>query len=215
MRGIAQTNQRGATDMRQAMRKNPTRNWLWRCALIALAMTLAGCGQLETPVMQPPTDAPVMEAGEQPATIMPTDAPTDTPIPPTATATDTPPTATPIPTATPEPTAAPQSPIDRLVAVRNPGKWRRPLPDLPGCRQLFMRKLPQPKQREEAHRSGLAEYQRSGGDARRRAKRRRVHLSVHHRYQFLYRRGLRSRTDAAKTGLRSTATWRFSTLSPT
>ena len=44
---------------------------------------------------------------------------TASPVPPTATPTDLPPTATPEPTATQEPTSAPQSPIDRLVAVRN------------------------------------------------------------------------------------------------
>ena len=97
------------------------RHWLWRFALTALAMTLAGCGSLETPQMQPPTATPLVEVGSQAATAMPTTAPTATPLPPTVTPTDIPPTATPAPTATPQPTTAPpQSPIDRLVAVRNP-----------------------------------------------------------------------------------------------
>ncbi len=97
------------------------RTWLWRCALTTLAMALVSCGSLETPVMQPPTATSIIEAGSQPATIVATTPPTATPLPPTAPPTDVPPTATPEPTATPQPTTAPpQSPIDRLVAVRNP-----------------------------------------------------------------------------------------------
>ena len=97
------------------------RHWLGRFALTALAAALAGCGSLETPQMQPPSATPIVEAGSAAATVAPTTAPTVTPLPPTATPTDIPPTATPAPTATPQPTAAaPQSPIDRLVAVRNP-----------------------------------------------------------------------------------------------
>ncbi len=94
-------------------------NWLSICICIALGIALAGCGSFQQPVMQPPTDTPQVEIVSESATQMPTATPTATPMPPTATPTEPPPTATPAPTATPEPTSAPQSPIDRLVAVRN------------------------------------------------------------------------------------------------
>ena len=92
----------------------------WRCICLALAMFLAGCGTLATPVFQ--EAAPVIEVVVKEATeALPTAPPSATPLPPTATPTPAPTnTPTPPPTATPEPTAAPQlSPIDRMVAVRN------------------------------------------------------------------------------------------------
>lgn len=95
------------------------------CLLFALLA--AGCGALESTVLHQATEAPAQAAeATQPDVVMPTKAPTETPIPPT----DTPipePTATPTPTptATPEPTETPiLSPIDRMVAVRDPDKGK-------------------------------------------------------------------------------------------
>ena len=91
------------------------------CAVLFLGMALAGCGSLQRPVMQPPTDAPTVDADAPAPTIAPTEAPTATPVPPSVTPTPVPPTETPMPTATSAPPTEPppQSPIDRLVAVRN------------------------------------------------------------------------------------------------
>ncbi len=93
-----------------------------RRACLIVAMLLAGCGTIASPVLHQSTAT--LETVEQnqietelPATIVPTETlvpPTETPTP---ASTDTP---IPQPTATPEPTDAPvQSPIDRLVAVRD------------------------------------------------------------------------------------------------
>ncbi len=90
------------------------------CVLSVLA---AGCGSLEPAVLQRATDAP---AATQVVEARPTKIPTDTAIPPTATPTPEP-TATPRPppTATSEPTATPLlSPIDRMVAARDPEKGK-------------------------------------------------------------------------------------------
>lgn len=105
--------------MTQTNRATAKTNWLAFCIGIMLCLALAGCGSFAQPVMQPTADAPQFEIASDSATQAPTLQPTATPLPPTATPTDPPPTATPVPTATPEPTSAPQSPIDRLVAVRN------------------------------------------------------------------------------------------------
>lgn len=96
-------------------------NALARYICLALTMFLAGCGALETPVLH--KASPVIEdRAEQATDPQPTAPPTATPLPPTATLTPEPTeTPTPLPTATPEPTATPLlSPIDRMVAVRNP-----------------------------------------------------------------------------------------------
>lgn len=96
-----------------------------RSICVALSILLVGCGTLEKPVLQRPTDAPMVEAAAEEVTeIQPTLAPTATPLRATETATPAPTdTPTPAPTATPEPTATPMlSPIDRMVAVRNPEK---------------------------------------------------------------------------------------------
>lgn len=88
-----------------------------------LGVLAAGCGTLESTVLQRATDAPV---ATQVVEALPTEAPTDTSVPPTATPTPEP-TATPRPqpTATSEPTATPLlSPIDRMVAARNPEKGK-------------------------------------------------------------------------------------------
>ncbi|MDE2775709.1 MAG: c-type cytochrome [Chloroflexota bacterium] len=106
-------------------------NWRWErstirrtlcCAiLLAGAALLAGCGTLAAPVMQvaPATTEVIVERqAEATATL----APSATPLPPTQTTAPTSTvTPTPMPTATPEPTSAPVlSPIERLVAVRDP-----------------------------------------------------------------------------------------------
>ena len=93
--------------------------WLTICFCIALGIALSGCGSLAQPVMQPPTITPLVEIVSESAAQAPTALPTATPLPPTTTPTALPPTSTLEPTATPQPTSAPQSPIDRLVAVRN------------------------------------------------------------------------------------------------
>ena len=92
-----------------------------RSTCLALAIFLVGCGTLATPVLQQAT--PVIDIVADEATdVLSTAPPTATPLPPTATPTPVPTdTPTPLPTPTPEPTAAPLlSPIDRMVAVRNP-----------------------------------------------------------------------------------------------
>lgn len=92
------------------------------CAItLAGACLLAGCGSLAAPVMQAATATSdvIQQSVDEATATMPATA---TPVPPTSTSTP-PPTATPteLPTATPEPTSAPAlSPIDRLVAVRDP-----------------------------------------------------------------------------------------------
>lgn len=89
-------------------------------ASLILVLLLSGCGTMATPVMQAITATPIITEERE---IEPTATalPTDTPAPPTHTPLP-PPTATPTlePTATAEPTVPPrQSPIDRLVAVRD------------------------------------------------------------------------------------------------
>ena len=98
----------------------------WNIAIIWVipVIVLAGCGTLAAPVWQAATPAltAVSEADAAPAADAAPSLPTDTPIPPTATPTSAP-TATPTspPTPTAEPTAETvSSPIDRLVAVRDP-----------------------------------------------------------------------------------------------
>lgn len=107
--------------MRQTNWATAKTKWLTICICMALFMALAGCGSFEQPVMQLPTNTPQVEIASDSATQAATMPPTATatPLPPTATPTPLPPTATPEPTAIPEPTSPPQSPIDRLVAVRN------------------------------------------------------------------------------------------------
>ena len=97
-----------------------------RGALLILAALAAGCGTPQSTVLHRPTDAPAAEVEAPMVEAMPTDTPTDTPVPPTATPTPEPTaTPTPLPTATPEPTATPiLSPIDRMVAVRDPEKGK-------------------------------------------------------------------------------------------
>ncbi len=89
-------------------------------SLLGALFALAGCGTLAAPVMQAATaTSPALEASVDEATA--TMPPTATALPPTQTARPEP-TATPTtpPTATSEPTSAPvQSPVDRLVAVRD------------------------------------------------------------------------------------------------
>lgn len=106
-------------------------NWRWgrstirrtRCCAILLvgALLLAGCGTLAAPVMQVATatsDVIVERVDEATATSLPS----ATPMPPTATSMPTSTfTPTPLPTSAPEPTSSPVlSPIERLVAVRDP-----------------------------------------------------------------------------------------------
>ena len=90
---------------------------------IALFIILAGCGTLESPVMQQATAPPEDEVPEDTRTVtQPTALPTNTPVPPTETPTLAP-TETPTlaPSPTPEPTTVPVlSPIDRMVSLRNP-----------------------------------------------------------------------------------------------
>lgn len=102
----------------------------WNIAIIwiALGMALTGCGSLAAPAWQ--TAAPTMTAfsedSQAPAVTATASQLTDTPIPPASTATPAP-TSTPAPPPTPtaEPTtAAASSPIDRLVAVRDPENGR-------------------------------------------------------------------------------------------
>ena len=87
---------------------------------LVLALSLAACGTLASPVMHEVTDAPVV-VQEESLPLQPTTPPTATVLPPTNTPIPDPTaTSTPEPSPTPEPTTAPlQSPIDRLVAVRN------------------------------------------------------------------------------------------------
>lgn len=92
------------------------------CMSLVLALcALAGCGSLAEPAthLSTPTSEAVEAVVEEARATMP---PTATPLPPTQTPRQMP-TATlkPEPSATPEPTSPPlQSPIDRLVAVRDP-----------------------------------------------------------------------------------------------
>lgn len=98
--------------------------------LITLALALAACGTVATPVWNAPEEtAPVTgDAGE--AASAPTTAPeattvppTETPIPPTPTFTAEPPTATAVPpTAT---TAAASDPITVLVSLSNPDNGKQ------------------------------------------------------------------------------------------
>ena len=89
--------------------------------LLASMAALAGCGTLAAPVMQKAT-ATVEVVVERQVVATATWPPTATPMPPTATPMPTSTmTPTTVPTATPEPTSAPVlSPIERLVAVRDP-----------------------------------------------------------------------------------------------
>lgn len=93
---------------------------------MALSMLATACGALESTVLHRATDVPAAEAEAPAVDAMPTEAPTETLIPPTGTPIPEPTaTATPPPTATPEPTATPiLSPIDRMVAVRDPEKGK-------------------------------------------------------------------------------------------
>ncbi len=95
------------------------------CAV--LSILTAGCGTMQSTVLHKATDAPPMEAeATQIEAAMPTEAPTETPMPPTDTSTPEPTaTATPPPTATLAPTETPVlSPIDRMVAARDPEKGK-------------------------------------------------------------------------------------------
>ena len=94
---------------------------------LILIMLMVGCGSLEATVLHRATDAPAAAAdAAQEEAAMPTAAPSASPIPPTDTPIPPPTaTATPPPTATPAPTETPVlSPIDRMVAVRNPEKGK-------------------------------------------------------------------------------------------
>lgn len=101
------------------------RSIIWRTLCCAIALVgvalLAGCGALATPVMRAATATSEVII-ERHADATATLAPSATPLPPTETPISTSTiTPTPIPTATPEPTSAPVlSPIERLVAVRDP-----------------------------------------------------------------------------------------------
>lgn len=102
----------------------------WNTAIIwiVLGMALAGCGTLAAPVWQAaaPTMTAFSEDGQTPTVTTTASQPTDTPIPPAPTST---PASTSTPTSPPTPTAerttaAASSPIDRLVAVRDPENGR-------------------------------------------------------------------------------------------
>ena len=97
------------------------RQLLCIAVLVFAVSILAGCGTLAAPVMQVAT-ATTEVIVERHADATATLAPSATPVPPTETTAPTSTfTPTPIPTATPEPTSAPVlSPIERLVAVRDP-----------------------------------------------------------------------------------------------
>ena len=89
----------------------------------ALCILAVGCGALEATVLRGATATPAATLAEE---SRPTATPTYTPEPPTATATPEP-SSTPTlpPTATYVPTATPMlSPIDRMVAARNPEKGK-------------------------------------------------------------------------------------------
>lgn len=90
-------------------------------SLFLALWALAGCGSLAQPLtrLSTPTSEALEAAVAEARATMP---PTATLLPPSATPMPEPTaTLTPEPTATPEPTSAPlQSPIDRLVAVRDP-----------------------------------------------------------------------------------------------
>ncbi len=90
---------------------------------LVFGILAAGCGTLESTVLQRATNTP---AATKVVAALPSETPTDTPVPPTATPTPEPTaTPTPQPTATPEPTATPLlSPIDRMVAARDPEKGK-------------------------------------------------------------------------------------------
>lgn len=96
---------------------------------LVLALILAGCGTVATPVWQAPTATETPAAQEEAAgpTLDATSPPTETPIPPTATSTPQPTaTSTPQPTSTPEPTATEVlSPLDRMIAMRDPDNGAR------------------------------------------------------------------------------------------
>jgi len=90
---------------------------------LAWLILAAGCGTLEAPVFHQATEAPAATQADE---MLSTELPSDTAVPPTDTPTPEPTvTPTPPPTATPEPTATPLlSPIDRMVAARNPEKGK-------------------------------------------------------------------------------------------
>ena len=97
----------------------------WNIAIIWVIpiMIVAGCGTLAAPVWQAtPTLAVVADDAAQEPSPAAARQPADTPVPPTATPTAAPTlTSTPPPSPTAEPTAETvSSPIDRLVAVRDP-----------------------------------------------------------------------------------------------
>ena len=97
---------------------------------LAVALMLVSCGTLERPATHKPAAPAPAEAAQETLpetrpTTQPTPLPSATPEPTATPAPTLEPTALPTqpPTATPEPTAAPaRSPIDRLVAVRDPAK---------------------------------------------------------------------------------------------
>lgn len=93
---------------------------------LVLGILAAGCGSLESTVLHQATDAPAEEVEARVEEAPPTETPSETPLPPTDTPIPEPTaTATPLPTATPEPTETPiLSPIDRMVAARNPDKGK-------------------------------------------------------------------------------------------
>jgi len=102
----------------------------WNTAMIWIMFgaALAGCGTLAAPVWQAtaPAMTAVSEDSQAPTVTVTASLPADTPIPPASTPTPAPtstPTPPPTPTAEP-PTAAASSPIDRLVAVRDPENGR-------------------------------------------------------------------------------------------
>ena len=97
------------------------RQFLCIAILVFAISIVVGCGTLAAPVMQVAT-ATTEVVVERHADATATLAPSATPLPPTETPMPTSTfTPTPIPTATPEPTSAPVlSPIERLVAVRDP-----------------------------------------------------------------------------------------------
>ena len=87
------------------------------------AILAASCGTMESTVLRGATDTPAATVAQ---VSLPTEMPTNTPLPPTATPTPEPTaTPTPLPTATTEPTATPLlSPIDRMVAARDPERGK-------------------------------------------------------------------------------------------
>lgn len=109
------------------MTRSPTHRWslaqLLPRAVVVCCLALAGCGTLATPVLHEASATTAVE-DERATETQPTAPPTETAPPPANTPVPLPTaTSTPQPTPTLQPTAAPrQSPIDRLVAVRDADK---------------------------------------------------------------------------------------------